>query len=349
MVDTSTQDLTQRYYTPYGELLSSSGTWPGQRGFTGGITDATTSLTDLGAREYNPAIPAFISPDPLLNPDTPTDLDPYSYAYNNPANDDDPTGQTVNTYQACGTDDPYCGGGTYDNVKWAPYGSWSDFAGGLINAGYQLFTGALTLGALATGGPQAARAVNMTLPSRIPLGNPDSSLYGAGILAPMLIPGADEADATVLTADSAGMLAIGSAPERLAIEAAPERLALPPGGQATTVFRADTREPETVFSEGFRAKGGNMDLWEHVNRNPPNSGFVSTTQSWSSAQDFAEEIGADYIYKARGSGFDVNATFGSDSPYYWENEISVPRLIPPSDIEGAWGPGGWSVNPKFAP
>lgn len=116
-----------------------------------------------------------------------------------------------------------------------------------------------------------------------------------------------------------------------------------------TVFRADLRDPGDIFSGGFTPKGSNMDLWDHVNNNPPDSGFVSTTKSMGSAIDFANMIGSDYIYQARASGYDVNAIFGAMSPFPWEREISVPGPIPPSDIEGVWGPRGWVPNPGFGP
>ena len=64
------------------------------------------------------------------------------------------------------------------------------------------------------------------------------------------------------------------------------------------------------------------------------TGSLRTTNSWASAQDFASLIRANYIYEARASGFDVNAIFGARSPFPWENEISVPNLISPSDIRG---------------
>lgn len=92
-VNTSNQDIFLRYFTPYGTPAGKVPWWPGTRGYVGGTTDAATGLTNLGAREYNPATPAFISPDPVLNPYSPADLDPYSYAYNNPATNEDPTGQ----------------------------------------------------------------------------------------------------------------------------------------------------------------------------------------------------------------------------------------------------------------
>ena len=150
-------------------------------------------------------------------------------------------------------------------------------------------------------------------------------LIGIGSLAAgPLFAGADTADAA-LAAEDAG------------------------NGVAQTLFRADTRGPEEIFSQGFEPKGGNMNLWEHVTQNPADSGFVSTTKSLSSAEDFAGEVRADYIYRLRATGADVNATFGARSPFPWENEVAVPGPVPASSIEGAWGPGGWIDNPLFAP
>ena len=118
-------------------------------------------------------------------------------------------------------------------------------------------------------------------------------------------------------------------------------------GAARTLFRADTRGPDEIFNSGFSPKGSNLDLVEHVTQNPADSGFVSTTHSLSSAQDFADEVGAKYIYKLRGIGRDVNAELGASSPFPWENEIAVPGHVPGSAIEGVWGPGGWLDNPAF--
>jgi hypothetical protein len=121
------------------------------------------------------------------------------------------------------------------------------------------------------------------------------------------------------------------------------------GDAANTVFRADGRGPEEIFTKGFEPKGDNMDLFEHASSNPSDSGYVSTSSRLGFAQDWAAENGYDYIYKLRATGLDVNAELGADSPFPWENEIAVPRAIPGSDIEGVWGPGGWTDNPGFAP
>jgi hypothetical protein len=66
---------------------------------------------------------------------------------------------------------------------------------------------------------------------------------------------------------------------------------------------------------------------------------------YATAEDLAGLIRADYIYQVRASGYDVNAVFGTNSPFPWENEIAVPGPIPASAIESAWGPEGWLLNP----
>jgi RHS repeat-associated protein len=92
-ISTATQALTRRYYTPFGvQLASPPPSWPGTHGYIGGTADPATGLTNLGAREYNPATPGFLTPDPVLAPTDPTDLNPYDYAGNNPATNADPTG-----------------------------------------------------------------------------------------------------------------------------------------------------------------------------------------------------------------------------------------------------------------
>jgi RHS repeat-associated protein len=121
------------------------------------------------------------------------------------------------------------------------------------------------------------------------------------------------------------------------------------GGAGQSLFRADTRGPDEIFSQGFEPKGDNMDLWSHVNQNPEDSGFVSTTKHLSAAQDFADEVGADYVYRLRATGVDVNATLGESSPFPWEHEVAVPGGVPPSAIEGVFGPQSWLDNPLFGP
>ena len=102
-IDSATLDITRRYYDPYG---NPRGTTPpafpaGQKGFVGGTSDTATTLTNLGARQYQPATGSFISPDPLLSPYDPQDLNPYSYAKGNPSTLSDPTGQCTPGQGGC--------------------------------------------------------------------------------------------------------------------------------------------------------------------------------------------------------------------------------------------------------
>jgi RHS repeat-associated protein len=93
-IDSQTLDVVRRYYDPYGNPRDAiQPAFPtGEKGFVGGTTDAVTGLTNLGARELQPSTASFISPDPILNPYDPQDLNAYAYANDNPATDSDPTG-----------------------------------------------------------------------------------------------------------------------------------------------------------------------------------------------------------------------------------------------------------------
>jgi RHS repeat-associated protein len=94
-ISASTLALTRRYYDPYGNTIGTPATnFPtGEKGFIGGASDPATGLTDLGAREYQPATGSFISTDSLLKPYDPQDLNAYTYAADNPTTLSDPTGQ----------------------------------------------------------------------------------------------------------------------------------------------------------------------------------------------------------------------------------------------------------------
>lgn len=95
-IDSVTLAITRRYYDPYGNPRGTSapGFPVGTKGFVGGVNDTATGLTNLGAREYQPGTGSFLSPDPILKPFDPQDLDPYAYAKGNPATYADPTGPT---------------------------------------------------------------------------------------------------------------------------------------------------------------------------------------------------------------------------------------------------------------
>lgn len=96
---TGTATPIRRYLDPYGNPLGviTGGTWPDQHAFLDKPKDATSGLSDLGAREYDSALGRFLSVDPLLDPANPLQSNGYSYAANNPVTFSDPTG----LMQAC--------------------------------------------------------------------------------------------------------------------------------------------------------------------------------------------------------------------------------------------------------
>ncbi|MDT7847770.1 RHS repeat-associated core domain-containing protein [Streptomyces justiciae] len=92
-LDSSTYAVTKRYTTPFGAPRGTKAiNWPDDKAFLGKPADASTGLTHVGAREYDPAIGQFISVDPMLLPDAPQSLNGYSYADNTPVTSSDPTG-----------------------------------------------------------------------------------------------------------------------------------------------------------------------------------------------------------------------------------------------------------------
>ncbi|MFI8094037.1 RHS repeat domain-containing protein [Streptomyces sp. NPDC086080] len=103
------QTVTRRKQLPFGATRSAAGSssWPGDRGFVGGTTDPT-GYTHLGAREYDPTLGRFLSVDPLLITDDPTQHNPYTYGNNNPATYSDPTGEAI---AECMRQEIACSGG----------------------------------------------------------------------------------------------------------------------------------------------------------------------------------------------------------------------------------------------
>jgi RHS repeat-associated protein len=92
-VNPATLTTSRQRTDPFGAVRGTPpASWPGQHGFVGGINDPTTGLTHIGARDYDPATGRFISPDPVLNPTDPQQLNAYTYANNSPVTHADPTG-----------------------------------------------------------------------------------------------------------------------------------------------------------------------------------------------------------------------------------------------------------------
>ncbi|MEU9858922.1 RHS repeat-associated core domain-containing protein [Streptomyces sp. NPDC047974] len=90
-INTATLAVTHRKQLPFGELRTTQSPAFATRGFVGGTNDPTT-LTHLGAREYDPAMGRFLSVDPVIDFNDPAQMNAYSYGHNNPLTKADPTG-----------------------------------------------------------------------------------------------------------------------------------------------------------------------------------------------------------------------------------------------------------------
>ncbi|MET8506659.1 RHS repeat-associated core domain-containing protein [Streptomyces sp. NPDC004787] len=92
-VNATTLSMTQRRSLPFGNPRGQQPTgWPGSKTFVGGVSDTSTGLTHLGAREYDPSIGRFISVDPVMDLANPQQLHGYAYANNSPITLADPSG-----------------------------------------------------------------------------------------------------------------------------------------------------------------------------------------------------------------------------------------------------------------
>ncbi|WP_416973955.1 polymorphic toxin-type HINT domain-containing protein, partial [Streptomyces sp. 4F14] len=105
------QTFIKRYTTPFGADRGTPlfGPWPDDKGFLGKTRDATTGLTHIDARQYDPTTGQFLSVDPVLDPANPQTLNGYSYAANNPVTFSDPTGLWLD--DGTGHNEPRPGGG----------------------------------------------------------------------------------------------------------------------------------------------------------------------------------------------------------------------------------------------
>jgi RHS repeat-associated protein len=89
--DAAGQVVERNEFEPFGEDLAGTKDGPG---FTGHVRDATTGLSYMQQRYYDPSIGRFISVDPVsANSEDGTNFNRYKYAANNPYSFIDPDGR----------------------------------------------------------------------------------------------------------------------------------------------------------------------------------------------------------------------------------------------------------------
>ncbi|QUW84476.1 ricin-type beta-trefoil lectin domain protein [Streptomyces mirabilis] len=95
-IDATSLAVTRRSFDPWGNPRGTKPTsWVAadeNRGFLGQPADATTGLDLLGARNYDPALGRFLTPDPIFQAGDPNQMGGYTYAADNPASGSDPSG-----------------------------------------------------------------------------------------------------------------------------------------------------------------------------------------------------------------------------------------------------------------
>ncbi|MGW2556296.1 ricin-type beta-trefoil lectin domain protein [Streptomyces sp. NPDC001635] len=135
-IDASSLAVTRRYYDPYGNPRGTKPTnWVASdenHGFLGKPTDTTTGLDLLGARNYDPAVGRFLTPDPIFEAGDPNQMGGYAYAGDNPASGSDPSGLMLDgggdcRYQAGGCNS---GSGTHSGGGSGGGGSSTDTSSG---------------------------------------------------------------------------------------------------------------------------------------------------------------------------------------------------------------------------
>jgi RHS repeat-associated protein len=93
MTDINGLEAKEYDYAAFGETVQENGSVSNERGFTGHNSDPGAGLIYMGARYYDASLARFISADTIVpDPANPQALNRYSYAYNNPISNTDPTG-----------------------------------------------------------------------------------------------------------------------------------------------------------------------------------------------------------------------------------------------------------------
>ncbi|WP_047521736.1 RHS repeat-associated core domain-containing protein [Microbacterium sp. ZOR0019] len=109
---------TRTIRDPFGAPLGSSGVWGSGTGYMNKPATASTGLTTVGARTYDPVLGKFLSVDPVIDPNLPQQNTGYAYSGNNPTTYKDPSGLAFKVDCGCGgRTHPYAAPPRYKNSK----------------------------------------------------------------------------------------------------------------------------------------------------------------------------------------------------------------------------------------
>lgn len=92
ITDEDSSVVEYNHFMPYGEMLEGSVGAETNNLFNGKELDESTGLYNYDARQYNPVIGRFISPDDRIAAYDPQQINPYAYCRNNPVKYIDPSG-----------------------------------------------------------------------------------------------------------------------------------------------------------------------------------------------------------------------------------------------------------------
>lgn len=133
--------------------------------------------------------------------------------------------------------------------------------------------------------------------------------------------------------------------------------------QISYLYRGDSRVPQSIHPEGFRARGSNPDLFLHVHSpvfESSKSAYISTSTSKKVASTFPggmEPHAFVYEINPQKKGINIGDALHPEMKtklsaqdwkrYNAEQEIAVPKKINAHDIKGAWPVELKQVNGKY--